>query len=352
MSGTWCDENRVLIEDFDNIMKNKNIEWEKLRNSSIIITGVTGLIGSLLTKFMLYASHVLTLNLNVNAIARNKKKAEQIFCKHLNNKNINIFTRDFCTNHGNELPKSNFIIHAASATNSKFFIENPVETILTTVNGTVAILEHCLKSKVESAVYISSMEVYGKLDHEIVTEEDLGLLNYANIRSSYPASKRMAEMLCLAYHSQYKIPIKIVRPTLVFGAGVLPEDNRVFAQFLKSAIQDKQIILHTRGETKRDYIYTSDAICGIISILLNGKNGDTYNLSNPDSYCTIFEMAKTVAELFEECEIKFDIDGKLNMKYAEPNKTCLNISKLNHLNSFKKYTLKEAFIRYLEYLND
>ena len=195
------------------------------------------------------------------------------------------------------------------------------------------------------------MEVYGEIPHETVKEEDFGLLNWMNLRSSYPQSKRLAETLCLSYCSEYGVPVKIVRPTLTFGPGVSKEDNRVFAQFARAVINKTDITLLTKGGTKRDYLYTADAVKGILTILLSGKNGEAYNLSNQDSYCTILEMAQMCCGLANnEISVKFDLDPEKSKCYPKEQKIQLNNSKYQALNNSSKTSIKDIYIKLISYL--
>ena len=70
--------------------------------------------------------------------------------------------------------------------------------------------------------------------------------------------------MCIAYMSEYNIPVKIARLAQTFGAGILPGENRVFAQFAKSAIKGKDIVLHTKGMSEGNYCYTRDCITGFV----------------------------------------------------------------------------------------
>lgn len=81
----------------------------------------------------------------------------------------------------------------------------------------------------------------------------------------------MIECMCVSYGSEYGVPVKIVRLSQTFGPGVSYEDGRVFAQFARAAIENKNIVLKTKGETYRNYCYTRDAVIGILCVLLKEK---------------------------------------------------------------------------------
>ena len=242
-----------------------------------------------------------------------------------------------------------YIFHCASITTSKTMIEKPVETICTSVEGTKNILELAKNKKSKSVIYVSSMEMYGafnNLNHD-VTEKDLGYVDNLKIRSNYPESKRLCENMCIAYMSEYNIPVKIARLAQTFGAGILPGENRVFAQFAKSAIKGEDIVLHTKGMSEGNYCYTRDCITGLLTILLKGKNGEAYNVSNPESHITIADMAYMVADKIAEGRIKvvFDIPSENKFGYAADTKMKLNSSKLQALGWKPEIGLEEAYKR-------
>ncbi|MGN1275731.1 MAG: NAD-dependent epimerase/dehydratase family protein, partial [Floccifex sp.] len=214
------------------------------------------------------------------------------------------------------------------------------------------ILELAKEKKSKSVVYVSSMEMYGAFDYlnHDVTENDLGFINPLNLRSNYPESKRLCENMCIAYLSEYDVPVKIARLAQTFGAGILPGENRVFAQFAKSAIKGEDIVLHTKGLSEGNYCYTRDCITGLFTILLKGKNGEAYNVSNPESHTTIADMAKMVAEKIASSEIKvvFDIPKENTFGYASDTKMKLNSDKLQSLGWKPEVSLEESYRRMIE----
>jgi nucleoside-diphosphate-sugar epimerase len=121
----------------------------------------------------------------------------------------------------------------------------------------------------------------------------------------------MVENLCVAYHSEYGVPVKIVRLTQTFGPGVAADDGRVFAEFARCATKGTDIRLQTEGLTKRMYLYTVDAATAILTVLTKGEEGQAYNAANMNTYCSIREMAELVAKEFG--------GGKSNVVIAIPD---------------------------------
>lgn len=346
----WEDEHPLILNDLNDICKDTKIPWECLDNSAVLVTGATGLIGCLVVKALMYAAEKKKLNIKVGAYVRNKHKAVKKFSRLLATNSNLVLEEGDLSKELNLSIQYDYVIHTASTTASKDFVEHPVETIATTVLGSKLLLDYCKNNQIKSCVYLSSMEVYGDLEQEEVCESDLGTLDITSVRNSYPISKRLVENLCISYFKEYEVRAKILRLTQTFGPGVDLGDNRVFAQFAKSVINSSDIVLNTTGKTKRDYLYTADAVKAILSVLLLGNSGDIYNVSNPDTYCTIYDMAKLCAELADnKIKVVFDIDENKSRVYLGEIKRKLNINKLNNINNFSKISLKEQFVRLIEF---
>ena len=291
----WLRE-EFFHEDLENICKVKYIDWNKLNGKTVFITGATGLIGYYVTSALLYRNLKHNANIRVLALVRDLDAASEKFSGQLK-ANAGLH---FIEGNVESLPhiddKIDFIIHGASPTSSKMFLEQPVDVINTLFYGTVNVLELAREKRIESFIFLSSMEVYGNNDNEgKVDEKHESFLDTMSPRNSYPEGKRLCENLCSGYWAQYNVPIKVVRLTQSFGPGVKKNDGRVFAQFLRAAMAGEDIVLLSKGTTKRCYLYLADAVTAIMTVLLKGENGVAYNAANEDTYCSILDMAKIVA---------------------------------------------------------
>ena len=329
----------VFEQDIKNIIK--DFDMSVFDGKTVLVTGATGLIGKLCTKSL------LKTGTNVVALVRDIEKGKKILGDA---KNLRFLVQDinYPVNYDGRV---DYIIHCANTTSSSDFVEKPVETVYTTINGTRNVLEHAKRrgKYLEGMVYLSSLEVYGKTEQENVTETDYGYIDILNPRSSYSESKKMAETMCISYGKEYNVPVKIARLAQTFGAGVDKKDNRVFAQFAKSVINMENIILHTKGETKRNYCYTTDAVCGIFTILTKGENNNAYNVANKNTYISIANMAKSLEN--EHTKVVFEIDDK-NRGFNPTMQICLNTEKLENLGWCAKIDLPQMFERTIKSMTE
>mgnify|MGYP004605365557 FL=1 len=315
-------------------------------NGVFLITGATGLIGSILIRCL------VSLNLGIKIIApvRNKKKAVDMFFDI--DSSLYFIECDIATFDYNSLGNVDYIVHCAAPTASQFFIEKPVETFNIIVNGTQALLEYAKDHPIRSFVYLSSLEVYGVTEPlDIVSEEVQGYWSLTDIRSCYPIAKRSVEHLCHLYSNEYNVPVKIARLTQTTGAGIAKDDNRVIAQFARCIANKQDIVLHSTGESARPYCYTIDAISALLYILLLGEKGQPYNVANRATYISARDLAEFAKDNFAP-DINIIVDIKENMGYAPPSFLPLNTSKLELLGWCPKYGLKEIFEKLISYLNE
>ena len=305
-------------------------------SGSFLITGATGFIGSMVMKRILQSREYANGQTQIIVLVRSISKFRDMYRDYDCSKVV-LIEGELC----NKLPEKpivqaiDYIIHCAAPTTSAYMITNPVETANDIVLGTQNILELAKKYKVKSMVYLSSMEVYGRVTDigRTRTENELGEIDIENVRSCYPLGKRMAEHYCYIYAQQYGVPVKIARLAQTFGIGVRAEDHRVYMQFARSVIEKKDIILKTQGLSMGNYCATEDAVNAIFIILQKGVNGEAYNVVNEKNTMRIREMAQLVAEKIARGDIKVrvEIEDAQKTGYASDTDLRLSGNKLRQL---------------------
>ena len=331
--------NKIEIEDWQDFANHFPL-YEQLRGKTIGITGATGLLGSCMVNCLKELNALYELNLSIVCFVRDTNKA-----RHLFGESIIAIEHDFSKQKNiSANVHTDYLIHFASPTASQYFVNKPVETMLTDFCGTEQVMRYALLQDVKSIVNVSSLEVYGSVyeDSTPLTEDKQGYIDPMEVRSSYPIAKRAAECLCHAYAKEYGIHVKTARLAQTFGAGVAKDDNRVFAQFARHIIAGEDIVLHTTGELSRCYCYTIDAIEAILYILLKGEDGEAYNVANESTYISIIDMARFLCKEFNP-SVQPVIEIKDGMGYSPMTKLRLSCEKIHQLGWKPRFDMKTMF---------
>lgn len=143
----------------------------------------------------------------------------------------------------------------------------------TNVLGVQVLLEASRHYGVERFIQISTDEVYGDREGLEPCTED----NPLRPSSPYAASKAAADLLCLAYHRTYGIPVIIERSSNNYGPFQFPE--KLFPLIIRNALRNKELPLYGDGLQRRDWCYVEDNIQAIIQILEHGQPGEIYNVA-------------------------------------------------------------------------
>lgn len=342
-----CTEYKIpelLRDEIEQLLSNSAEDYALLDGKIFFVTGATGIIGYNLIHTLLYIRERLGVRIIVKALVRDIDKAKMLFGQNNSLELIKGDVRKPIVFDG----KADYVIHAASITSSRMFVEAPVDVIETAVRGTCSVLDLAKEKTAERFIYLSSMEVYGTpQDDDSITESHVTDIDTMKPRSCYPESKRMCETLCTAYMHQFDVPVIVMRLTQTFGVGVKYDDPRVFAEFARCALEKKDIILHTDGGTKRNYLYTADAVKAILLAVLKGVPGEAYNVANEETYCSILDMARLVCRCCANDDIDVVIQNtdKDSFGYAPKLSMNLDCSKIRALGWKAEYDLEEMFKR-------
>lgn len=324
----------------------EDLPFYKLKNKNILVTGATGLIGSYMVDVLLKINEIHNLTAFVTVICRDEEKAKARFKNHINKVGFQIVQGDICEPLSVE-SEWDYVIHCAGKNHPAVFAAEPVETMLTSLIGTINILEYCKnqKKRPECILFASSGEIYGDQicqREQGYLENDAGLVQTMNPRSCYPESKRAAETLCASYCYEYGMDIVIARLSYIYGSTFQKTSSKADVQFLGRAAVGKSIILKSEGSQFRSYTYIADAARAIFFILLKGKSGEAYNVANPKSKVTIREFAEKLAEIAGVSIENVNKNSTEEAGYSTMKKEVLDASKLYKLGFEARVGIEEG----------
>lgn len=305
----------IVKQDIKRIANSK-LNWSKLNGKTVMVTGATGFIGSFIISALMQRVIDYGDDIKVVAMVRNEERAKSKFKDYLDLNKISFLVGDVIEPIKSDL-KSDYIIHCASNAAPDMYAKDPVGTMKINFFGTSNVLDYAKECGAQKFLYVSTIEVYGKTENlETIGEEDFGFISSSNLRSCYPESKKCCENLTICYGNQYGLDVSIGRLSYIYGAGMSRTDSKVCAFFARNVAAGEDIVLKSTGEQLRSYTYVSDAITGLLTVLVDGENGEAYNIASSTSRITIADMAQKYCDLFPEkgSKVLFDLPGDYEKK--------------------------------------
>lgn len=346
-------DNSIYREDIKYVA-GLELPWEKLDNKSILITGASGLIGSFLID-VLMEKNLQGLNCKVYALGRNLDKARNRFERYWTSPLFEFVSHDI--NEPLELDNENqvdFVVHLASNTHPVAYATDPIGTVTANIIGTNNLLKFAVKHHAVRFAFASSNEIYGENrgDVEFFDETYCGYIDSNTLRAGYPESKRCGEALCQAYKKQENLDVVIPRFTRSYGPTMLKTDTKAISQFIKKAVDGENIVLKSAGTQYYSYTYVADAVAGFLTVLLNGENGEAYNIADEASDIMLKDLAKIIAD-FAGKEVVFELpDETEKAGYSKATKARLDGSKLKKLGWKARYDIKQGLVRTLKMMTE
>lgn len=343
--------NNLYIEDLNNAIVN-SIGIKKLYGKSIFITGACGLIGHFIVDMIMYTNEKDNANITIIANSRNKDNLIANFEKYFESSNFKYYIGDI-NNEINYDGNVDYIINCASNTHPRQYALDPINTILTNIEGTNNVLKFATIKKA-IVIFLSSIEIYGQNINNVgpFKENEMGYIDCNSLRAGYNEGKRAGEALCQAYKEKNNVEVVIARLPRVYGPTVKNDDSKVISQFINNALNKENIILKSEGNQFFSYLYVSDAVSGIITILTSGKNGEAYNLGNIESDIHLKDLAKIIAK-YSGTNVIFDVPTETEKKgYSTATDARLDYSKISEQLGWKpKYSIDDGIKKTIEILH-
>ncbi|MCL2470354.1 MAG: NAD-dependent epimerase/dehydratase family protein [Propionibacteriaceae bacterium] len=394
-------------QDLDRVAS-LNLDWDLLRDSTVILSGASGAIGTFLVDVLMARNNQYGMNCTVHALARTLPSLLQQFSQYDGYPNLTMSAVDLgdgmVTSQSpasdnvplpsepadlaqmeplpppgkpaptptpsayfapasppptapiRSLPiaSADYVIHAASNTHPVAYASDPVGTIMVNVEGTRTMLELALRTHARRTLFLSTVEIYGENrgDVDRFRESDLGYIDSNTLRAGYPESKRTGEALCQAYREQYGADVVIVRLPRVFGPTVRADDTKAMSQFLTNAVAGRDVVLKSAGEQFYSYCHVADAVSGILTCLMAGTSGEAYNVAHPSCDIHLKDLARLVAHTVGQ-QVVFDLPGAVESRgFSTASLAVMDGSKLAGLGWQPLYTISDGVERTMTVLKE
>ena len=274
---------------------------------TIIVTGGAGFIGSNFIFYML-KEHPEDRIVCVDKLtyAGNLSTLEPV----MDNPNFRFCKIDICDRE--EIYKlfeeehPDMVVNFAAESHVDRSIENPEVFLDTNIKGTAVMMDACRKYGIQRYHQVSTDEVYGDLP---LDRPDLFFTEETPIHTSspYSSSKAGADLLVLAYHRTYGLPVTISRCSNNYGPYHFPE--KLIPLIISRALADEELPVYGTGENVRDWLHVSDHCEAIDLIIHKGRVGEVYNIGGHNER-TNLEVVKTILKALNKPEslIKFVTD--------------------------------------------
>jgi UDP-glucose 4-epimerase len=298
-----------------------------------LITGGAGFIGSHLCERLLEEGYEVDVIDNLST--GRKKNISHLFA----DENFEFYQNTIMNEWLLEdlINQSNVVYHLAAAVGVKLIIDKPVETIDTNIRGTENVLKFANKARTKVLI-ASTSEVYGKLPHDLLGENDDRQYGPTTAhRWSYAASKAVDEFLALAYHKEYNLPIIIARLFNTVGPRQVGRYGMVLPNFVKQAVKNEPITIYGDGKQSRSFTYVGDCVNVLMGLMGSDKAaGQVYNIGNSEEI-SIEDLAERVKELSgSKSELKYiPYDEAYESGFEDMRRRCPDNSKIKKLLGYK-----------------
>ena len=236
------------------------------------------------------------------------------------------------------------IYNLACPASPKAYQYNPIKTIKTSTVGMVNVLGLAKRCRAR-ILQASTSEVYGDPNVHPQREDYWGHVNPIGPRSCYDEGKRVAETLCMNYHLENAVDVRIIRIFNTYGPRMDPNDGRVISNFIMQALRGESLTVFGDGRQTRSFCYVEDLINGMMRMMDQNTEVGPVNIGNPDEF-TMLELAQEVLSLTNSnSQLKFE-----PLPGDDPKQRCPDIAKATRtLGWAPNYKLRDGLIKTIAY---
>lgn len=285
-----------LRKDCLNACANQSDVRSKLSLKHIAVTGGTGFLGTWIAEMIAALNDEYDLRISLDIYARSTAGWGKKW-PHLSSRpDIRLYSRDVRSPFQFQ-PGTNFVIHAAGVPNNRMHSSDPMRVMRTTVDGINNALDAASQlDNLSRFINVSSGFVGGVPNRTgALSETDCFVIPSGQLHFVYVDAKRSAESMAAIYRSQFRMPISTIRPFTFTGPYQSLDRPWAINSFLGDALMGRDIRIHGDGSALRSYLYGSDAAWWTLAALVNGTDGEVYNLGSPEAISHI-ELAQLISE--------------------------------------------------------
>lgn len=314
---------------------------------NILVTGGAGLIGSHLTESLLKLDHKVTVIDNLTTGEMNNLSAVS------SHPNLAFIQGDILDASlvNEQVGKAEIVYHMAAAVGVKVIMEQPLQSMLTNIEGTKNVLEAADKHKVKTFI-ASTSEVYGKNSKLPFSENDDRTMGATTrLRWHYAESKALDEFLALAYHDEHGLPVVITRFFNTTGPRQSADYGMVVPRFIEMALDNEPITIFGNGEQQRCFSYAPDIVEALVQLLdCNEAVGEVINLGATEEI-RINELAQLIIEMTNSTSevVHIDPETVYGKRFEDMQRRIPDLTKIKRLTGWTpKTSLKEIVQAFYE----
>jgi UDP-glucuronate decarboxylase len=311
------------------------------QKKTILVTGGAGFIGSHLVKKYLDEGHRVVVLDNLQTTWKPKH-----LDAYMGNPRFRFVRGDIIDPKAISglLETFDWIINCACAGSYTSYQFDPVHTMKTNTVGVINLLD---RAKRDGAIFLqtSTSEIYGDPLEVPQREEYRGNVNSLGPRACYDEGKRAAETLCMDYHREYGVDVRIIRIFNTYGPNMDENDGRAITNFVLNALAGKDLVIYGDGSNTRSFQYIDDLILGIDRYMRQKGETGPINLGNPGEV-TMKDLAETIKTMTGSSSAIVFAEGATD----DPKRRCPDIAKAKRVLGWEpKVPLQDGLTKTIAY---
>jgi dTDP-glucose 4,6-dehydratase len=335
-----------LAPDLDALLTVRPSPWERLAGAKVFLTGASGVFGRWMLESLLWANDRLGLGVTVTALVRDPAAFSRSVPHLANRPSVKLVVGDVLTFDFPGEPFSHFVHLAAPSAATQN--ADPIHALEVIIGGTKRVLDLAVAAKAKRFLFVSSGAVYGRHQKNIdfipeTCREAPDPLSGGTF--AYDEGKRAGELLCSLYLKQHRLETIIARCFSFVGPFLPLNEHFAAGNFIRDALSGGPITVAGDGTPVRSYLYFADLAWWLWTILVNGAEGQAYNVGGEEPV-SVGDLAKLISDFYSP-PIRVIIskppkgEGILSRQVPDVNKA------KRDLGLFARHDLRDSFKRTL-----